>query len=80
MWRLRGQRATGLVTVRAEWHEETRGQHHSEVRYGTFSRHIALPVTADAPSSSGSASVPIGNQLSVSNRVALAAVVHHSIE
>ena len=48
MWRLRGQRAKGIVTVRAEWHEETRGQHRSEVRYGTFSCHIALPVTADA--------------------------------
>ena len=48
MWRLRGQRAKGIVTVRAEWHEETRGQHRGEVRYGTFSCHIALPVTADA--------------------------------
>jgi HSP20 family molecular chaperone IbpA len=40
--------AKGILTVRAERHEAMRGQHRSEFRYGTFARHIALPVTADA--------------------------------
>jgi HSP20 family protein len=40
--------AKGILTIRAERHEEFQGQHHSEFRYGTFTRHIALPVTADA--------------------------------
>jgi HSP20 family protein len=40
--------AKGILTIRAERHEENQGQHHSEFRYGTFTRHIALPVTADA--------------------------------
>jgi HSP20 family protein len=38
----------GILTVHAERHEENQGQHRSEFRYGTFTRHIALPVTADA--------------------------------
>jgi HSP20 family protein len=38
----------GILTIRAERHEEMKGQHRSEFRYGTFIRHIALPVTADA--------------------------------
>jgi HSP20 family protein len=40
--------AKGILTVRAERHEEMQGQHRSEFRYGTFTRHIALPITADA--------------------------------
>ena len=28
--------------------EDVQSQHRSEFRYGTFTRHIALPVTADA--------------------------------
>lgn len=40
--------AKGILTVRAERHEDMQGQHRSEFRYGTFTRHIALPVTADA--------------------------------
>ena len=40
--------AKGILTIRAERHEDLQGQHRSEFRYGTFSRHIALPVTADA--------------------------------
>ena len=40
--------AKGILTIRAERHEENQGQHRSEFRYGTFTRHIALPVTADA--------------------------------
>jgi HSP20 family molecular chaperone IbpA len=38
----------GILTIRAERHEDTQGQHRSEFRYGTFTRHLALPVTADA--------------------------------
>jgi HSP20 family protein len=40
--------AKGILTIRAERHEEMPGQHSSEFPYGTFTRHIALPVTADA--------------------------------
>jgi HSP20 family protein len=40
--------AKGILTIRAERPEEMQGQHRSEFRYGTFTRHIALPVTADA--------------------------------
>ena len=40
--------AKGILTVRAERREDLRGQHRSEFRYGTFSRHLPLPVTADA--------------------------------
>ena len=40
--------AKGILTIRAERHEEMQSQHRSEFRYGTFTRHIALPVTADA--------------------------------
>jgi HSP20 family molecular chaperone IbpA len=40
--------AKGILTIRAERREEMQGQHRSEFRYGTFIRHIALPVTADA--------------------------------
>ena len=40
--------AKGILTIRAERHEEMQGQHRSEFHYGTFTRHIALPVTADA--------------------------------
>jgi HSP20 family protein len=40
--------AKGILTIRAERHEDLQRQHRSEFRYGTFSRHIALPVTADA--------------------------------
>lgn len=37
----------GILTIRAERHEEMQGHHRSEFRYGTFIRHIPLPVTAD---------------------------------
>jgi HSP20 family protein len=37
----------GIMTIHAERHEERDGQHHSEFRYGSFTRHVALPVTAD---------------------------------
>jgi HSP20 family protein len=40
--------AKGILTIRAKRHEGLQGQHHSEFHYGTFTRHIALPVTADA--------------------------------
>lgn len=39
--------AKGILTVHAERHEELQGQHRSEFRYGTFTRHVALPVNAD---------------------------------
>ncbi|HEV2373398.1 MAG TPA: Hsp20/alpha crystallin family protein [Streptosporangiaceae bacterium] len=38
----------GILTVRAERHEDMQCQHRSEFRYGAFSRHIPLPVTTDA--------------------------------
>jgi len=40
--------AKGILTIRAERREDLHGQHRSEFRYGTFSRHLPLPVTADA--------------------------------
>jgi HSP20 family protein len=40
--------AKGILTICAEGHEDIQGQHRSEFRYGTFTRHIDLPVTADA--------------------------------
>jgi HSP20 family protein len=38
----------GILTVRAARREDMQVQHRSEFRYGTFIRHVALPVTADA--------------------------------
>ena len=40
--------AKGILTIRAERHGDTLDQHRSEFRYGTFSRHIPLPVAADS--------------------------------
>jgi HSP20 family protein len=40
--------AKAILTIRAERHEDMQGQHRSEFRYRTFTRHLALPVTADA--------------------------------
>jgi HSP20 family protein len=37
----------GIMTIRAERHEDRDGEHHSEFRYGSFTRHVALPITAD---------------------------------
>ena len=37
----------GILTIKAERHEETEGKHHSEFRYGTFTRSITLPAGAD---------------------------------
>jgi HSP20 family molecular chaperone IbpA len=33
----------GVLTVRAERHEEHERRHHSEFRYGSYERHIRLP-------------------------------------
>jgi HSP20 family protein len=33
----------GMLTIRAERHEEHEGRHRSEFRYGTYERHVALP-------------------------------------
>ena len=37
----------GILTIHAERHEETSHKHHSEFRYGSFTRHVALPAAAD---------------------------------
>jgi HSP20 family protein len=39
--------AKGILTIRAERREEETGKHHSEFHYGTFSRSVALPASAD---------------------------------
>jgi Hsp20/alpha crystallin family len=39
---------SGLLTIRAERHEETMQDRHSEFRYGSLSRTVALPEVADA--------------------------------
>ncbi len=39
--------AHGILTVKAERHEEKTGKHHSEFRYGTFCRSVTLPANAD---------------------------------
>jgi len=37
----------GIMTIHADRHEDRNGKRHSEFRYGSFTRHVALPVTAD---------------------------------
>jgi HSP20 family molecular chaperone IbpA len=37
----------GILTIRAERREEAIGKHHSEFHYGTFSRSVTLPASAD---------------------------------
>jgi HSP20 family protein len=37
----------GIMTIYAERHEDRDRDYHSEFRYGAFTRHVALPVTAD---------------------------------
>ena len=37
----------GVLTIKAERREESNGKHHSEFRYGTFSRSMTLPTGAD---------------------------------
>jgi len=37
----------GVLTIKAEKHQETEGKHHSEFRYGAFARSLALPAGAD---------------------------------
>ena len=39
--------AGGILTIKAERREEETGKHHSEFHYGTFSRSITLPTSAD---------------------------------
>ena len=39
--------ANGILTIKAERREEAIGKHHSEFRYGTFSRSVTLPASAD---------------------------------
>ncbi|MET7481710.1 Hsp20/alpha crystallin family protein [Streptomyces sp. NPDC005538] len=37
----------GILTLRAERTEETKEKHHTEFRYGTFTRSVRLPAGAD---------------------------------
>jgi HSP20 family molecular chaperone IbpA len=37
----------GYLTIRAERHDMTEGKHRSEFRYGSFTRTLSLPATAD---------------------------------
>jgi HSP20 family protein len=37
----------GILTIKAERRDESNGKHHSEFRYGTFSRSFTLPTGAD---------------------------------
>jgi HSP20 family protein len=37
----------GVLTIKAEKHQETEGKHHSEFQYGAFTRSVALPASAD---------------------------------
>lgn len=39
--------AGGVLTIRAERREEHEGKNRSEFRYGTFSRQLTLPASAD---------------------------------
>ncbi len=39
--------SSGVLTIRAERHEEHEGKTRSEFRYGTFSRSLTLPAAAD---------------------------------
>jgi HSP20 family protein len=39
--------ARGVLTINAERREESSDKHHSEFRYGTFSRSVTLPAGAD---------------------------------
>ncbi len=38
---------SGYLAIRAERHDKTEGKHRSEFRYGSFTRVLALPATAD---------------------------------
>ncbi|MGD0683556.1 MAG: Hsp20/alpha crystallin family protein [Streptosporangiaceae bacterium] len=37
----------GILTIHAERHEDTGSKHHSEFRYGSFTRHVVLPASVD---------------------------------
>jgi HSP20 family protein len=37
----------GILTIKAERHEDVTGKHHSEFHYGSFSRSMTLPASAD---------------------------------
>jgi HSP20 family protein len=39
---------TGILSVRAERRDQTPVKHDSEFRYGTFARHVALPLGSSA--------------------------------
>ncbi len=37
----------GILTIHAERQEDTDNKHRSEFRYGSFTRHVTLPASAD---------------------------------
>jgi|SRR5579875_2343705 len=37
----------GMLTIKAEKHQETETRHHAEFRYGAFTRSVMLPAEAD---------------------------------
>jgi HSP20 family molecular chaperone IbpA len=39
--------AKGILTIHADRQEDTENSHRSEFRYGSFTRHVVLPATAD---------------------------------
>jgi HSP20 family protein len=39
--------SNGILTIHAERQESSDGKHRSEFRYGSFTRHVALPASAD---------------------------------
>ena len=39
--------SAGILTIHAERQEDTDNRHRSEFRYGSFTRHVALPASAD---------------------------------
>jgi HSP20 family protein len=39
--------AKGILTIKAERREDVTGKHHSEFHYGSFSRSLSLPASAD---------------------------------
>jgi HSP20 family protein len=39
--------ANGILSIKADRQQHAEDKHHSEFRYGSFARHIALPASAD---------------------------------
>lgn len=47
MTKVRSHGPIGYLTIRAERSDKIEGKYRSEFRYGSFTRSLALPVTAD---------------------------------